>query len=113
MNRGAWWPLLRWPQDGRQALELARLEHPHAGMSRKTTALERLARDMGFVRVRIDGTRRWVSETRYLAMAERGEVQTYRFGSSGHADARQKVAPERRREIAAMGAAARYRRRRK
>jgi hypothetical protein len=103
-----WWPQRRWPEDARQVLALLEVLEPNAKISRKVCALDRLARDLGYVRAHIDGARYWVSELRYLAMAERGEVQTYRFASVKHAAARQRISPERRREIAAMGAAARF-----
>jgi hypothetical protein len=107
MIRRGNWPARRWPDDARQTLALLVLEQPGARAARKACALERLARDLGWVRARVDGARRWLSELEYLALAERGEVQTYRFASVGHAAARQKVAPELRRSIAAMGAAGR------
>jgi hypothetical protein len=101
------WPRYKWPDDAKQTLALLECLEPRARASRKACALERLARDLGYVRARIDGARRWISELQYLAMAERGEVQTYRFASERHAAARMKTAPQRRKEIAAMGAAAR------
>src|SRR3972149_9318167 len=102
------WPLHKWPEDGKQTLALLTLTNPEARAAQKACALERLARDLGYVRAKIDGCRRWISELQYLAMAERGEVQTYRFGSIRHTAARQKVAPERRHEIAVKGAAQRW-----
>jgi hypothetical protein len=87
-----------------QTIQLARLE----GIS-PSKALDKLAHDMGYIRWRnpISGQRQWVKENIYLQY--RSQDGGYRHSSIRHKMARNKISPKRRKEIAAMGAAARKR----
>jgi len=92
--------------DAMQAVAVGYLQaDDHQGRIRRArAALDRLARDLGWARLlRRDGSRVWcrpkLSEMWYRA--------GYLRDSDAHCLARMKVAPERRREIARLGAAAR------
>lgn len=92
----------RYRPDALQAIALARCEGRSIG-----AALDRLARDRGWVRARLPailgGGRKWLREEKYWELYEAGYLSTYRQGHDGHARARAKVSPERRKEIARMG----------
>jgi len=68
------------PQDAIQVSKFA----DFLGVPRGTL-LDRLARDLGFLRMRcVDGTRRWVRESVYWQLVADGEVCWYRQGHVGH-----------------------------
>lgn len=94
--------ILRIPIDDiRQTIELARLENQKVG-----AALDRLARELGFLRPRgyRDGRRILVTERDYWY----APTCSYRHGAGERKkQAREKVSSERRREIARQGALAR------
>jgi hypothetical protein len=85
-----------------QQCALARIEGRSDG-----AALDTLARSLGFVRWRnpFTGRREWVREEVFLAHG--GGGTGYVRGSYAKRIARSKVPPERRREIARLGALAR------
>jgi hypothetical protein len=87
-----------------QTIALAKLE----GIS-PSSALQKLARNLGFIYYHdpISGKRKWVKEFLYLQY--RSQDGGYRHSSIRHKMARNKISPKRRKEIAAMGAAARKR----
>jgi hypothetical protein len=92
------WPALRWPEDAWQSIAVAAIELPEASaVTVASRALGQLARDMGYRR---HCGRRSLDpipcRTPYIIDAARKRA------------ARMKMSPERRREIARMGAAARW-----
>lgn len=88
-------------EDVEQTIVLAGLEGQSIG-----SALDRLARDLGFIRPHgyRDQKRIWVTERQYWF----APTCSYRHGAGTRKkQARKKVAPERRSEIARQGALAR------
>jgi hypothetical protein len=91
------WPAVRWPEDARQEIALVALEYPElTPLGTASRAMGRLARKEGYHRV--DGVRTQLLPTQRVP---------YILDSARKRAARMKVPPERRREIARMGALAR------
>ena len=101
------WPIERWPEDALQEIALIMWKSPNNFNWRELrSALDKLARKHGYVRAKLDdGTRRWMTDQEYLDHIRSSKGYRHAKGKLKR-DARMKVSPERRREIARMGAKA-------
>ncbi|NIU02078.1 MAG: hypothetical protein GWN01_14555 [Nitrosopumilaceae archaeon] len=95
------WPARKWPEDAYQEIAILVILQK-TELKNICKALESLARKMGYRRFNIEGGRKWQHESIPRPIGYRQSK------GKRKREARMKVSPSRRREIARMGALARW-----